>query len=41
MVDNISSNIRSGWYLFPPGSFDLYFHVQIKRPFKSKKLVVF
>ena len=41
MVDNISSKIRSGWYAFSPGSFEVYFHGQIKRSCKSKKLIVF
>ena len=32
MVDNVSSNIRSGWYYTLPlssGSFEMCFHVQI------------
>ena len=43
MVDNASSKIRSGWYTWPfsPGRFEMHFHVQIKQPCKSEKLVVF
>ena len=37
------SEIRSGWYgeRFSPGSFEICFHVQIKRLGKSEEIVVF
>ena len=43
MVQNTSSKICSGGYAWPfsPGSFEMYFHVQIKHSCKSEKLVVF
>ena len=33
MVDNVSSEIRSGWHMYPfsPDSFEIYLHIQIKR----------
>ena len=39
----IYSKIHSGWYTLPffPGSFGVYFHVQIKPSCKSKKFIVF
>ena len=42
MVENTSSKICSGWYAWPfsPGSFEMYFHVQISLC-KNEKLVVF
>ena len=37
---SISSKIRSGSYAqpFSPGSFEMYFHVQIKQSCKSERL---